>query len=123
MRIAPLFAVAALLAPLPAFAHADLVSAAPAANATSAPTSRIQLVFSERVVQQFTGADVAMTSMPGMRMNAPTAVPGRASLSEDGKTLVVTFARPLAAGSYRVAWHAAAADGHREQGNYSFKVQ
>ena len=64
MRFAPVFALAALVAPLPALAHPKLVSATPAPNSATAPTARVQLVFSERLVAQFSGADVVMTEMP-----------------------------------------------------------
>ena len=123
MRIASLLAVAALVAPLPAFAHPKLVSATPAADTASAPTARVQLVFSEALVQQFSGADIAMTAMPGMKMNAPMRMSGQASLAEDGKALVITFPKPLPKGSYRVDWHVVSTDTHRMQGNYNFQVQ
>ena len=123
MRIAPFLAVAARVAPLPAFAHPRLLSATPAANSATAPTARVQLVFSDRLVQQFSGADVVMTAMPGMKMHGPMRMQGQASLAEDGKTLVVTFAKPLPKGSYRVDWRVVSADTHRVQGNYSFEVR
>ncbi|MDF2381797.1 copper homeostasis periplasmic binding protein CopC [Nostoc ellipsosporum NOK] len=123
MRFASVLAAAALVAPLPAFAHPKLVSATPAPNATTAATARLQLVFSERLVAQFSGADVVMTEMPGMKMHGAMKMPVKASLAEDGKTLVLTLAKPLPKGSYRVDWRVVSADTHRVQGNYSFKVQ
>jgi len=123
MRFASVLALAVLVAPVAAYAHPKLVAATPAANATTAPTARLQLVFSERLVQQFSGADVVMTGMPGMKMHGPMRMPGQASLAEDGRTLVVTFAKPLPKGSYRVDWHVVSADTHRVQGNYTFQVQ
>jgi methionine-rich copper-binding protein CopC len=123
MRIASLLAVAAFVAPLPAFAHPRLVSATPKPNLTTAPTARVQLAFSERLVRQFSGADVVMTAMPGMKMNAPMRMEGKASLAEDGKTLMVTVAKPLPKGSYRVDWHVVSTDTHRLQGNYGFEVR
>ena len=123
MRIAPLLAIAALVAPLPAFAHPKLLSATPAPNATTAPTARLQLVFSEKLVAQFSGAEVVMTDMPGMKMHGPMKMPVKASVAEDGKTLVLTLAKPLPRGGYRVDWHVVSADTHRVKGSYSFKVQ
>lgn len=123
MRFATVLAIAALVAPLPALAHPKLVSATPAPNAATAPTARLQLVFSERLVAQFSGADVVMTEMPGMKMHGPMKMPVKASLAGDGKTLVLTLAKPLPKGSYRVDWRVVSADTHRVQGNYSFKVQ
>jgi methionine-rich copper-binding protein CopC len=123
MRFAPILAIAALVAPLPAFAHPKLVSATPAPDAATAPTARLQLVFSERLVAQFSGAELVMTEMPGMKTHGPMRMPVKASVAEDGNTLVLTLAKPLPKGGYRVDWHAVSADTHRVQGNYSFKVQ
>lgn len=123
MRFAPVLAVAALIAPLPAFAHPKLITATPAPNSGTAPTARLQLAFSERLVAQFSGADVVMIEMPGMKMRAPMKMAVKASLAEDGKTLVLTLQKPLAKGNYRVDWRVVSTDTHRVQGNYSFKVQ
>nr|WP_294809540.1 copper homeostasis periplasmic binding protein CopC [uncultured Sphingomonas sp.] len=123
MRFAPVLAIAALIAPLPAFAHPKLVSATPAPDAATAPTARLQLVFSERLVAQFSGAELVMTEMPGMTMHGPMRMAAKASVAEDGKTLALTLAKPLPKGGYRVDWHVVSADTHRVQGNYSFKVQ
>ena len=123
MRFAPVLAVAALIAPLPAFAHPRLIAATPAPNSATAPTARLQLAFSERLVAQFSGADVVMIEMPGMKMRAPMKMAVKANLAEDGKTLVLTLQKPLAKGSYRVDWRVVSTDTHRVQGNYSFKVQ
>jgi len=44
--------------------------------------------------------------------------------SSDGKTVTLTPQGPLMAGSYKLNWHAAAAeDGHRTDGVVSFKVK
>ena len=104
MRIASLLAVAAFVAPLPAFAHPRLVSATPKPNLTTAPTARVQLAFSERLVRQFSGADVVMTAMPGMKMNALMRMEGVQDvavvgvpderLGEVGKAYVVGSATP-----------------------------
>jgi copper resistance protein C len=123
MRFAPIIVIAALVAPLPAFAHPKLLSATPAPNAVTAPTARVQLVFSERLVAQFSGAEIVMTDMPGMKMHGPMKMPAKASISSDGKTLVLTLAKPLPKGGYRIDWHVVSADTHRVKGNYSFKVQ
>ena len=123
MRFAPVLAVAALIAPLPAFAHPKLITATPAPNSGTAPTARLQLAFSERLVAQFSGADVVMTEMPGMKMHGPMKMAVKANLAEDGKTLVLTLQKPLAKGNYRVDWRVVSTDTHRVQGNYSFKVQ
>jgi len=106
-----------------AMAHPRLTAASPAANATVAAPSRIQLVFSENLVGQFSGIDLTMTEMPGMKMG-PMKISGvTATVAPDGKTLVVALARPLATGTYKLDYHVVSADTHRIQGSYTFKVR
>lgn len=104
-------------------AHPKLNAATPAANAVVAAPTRIQLVFSEALVAQFSGLDLTMTEMPGMKM-APMKMNGvKATVGADGKTLVATLAKPLPVGTYKVDYHVVSADTHRIQGSYTFKVQ
>ncbi len=121
MRIAPIVAVALLIVPVAAYAHPKLVSATPAADSVSAPVSTVQLAFSEPLVAKFSGADIVMTEMPGMKMNAK--VPARTAVAADGKTLVLTTAKPLSTGTYKVTYHVVSSDTHRIEGSYSFKVK
>lgn len=119
MRIcnpAPYIAIVAAvtLAAGPAAAHARLVSATPAPNATVAATRTVSLTFSERTVPAFSGFDVVNAA--GEKIAVETSVAG------DGKTLTGTLARPLAAGTYRVDWRIASSDGHRMTGSYTFTV-
>ena len=95
-----------------AYAHPKLLSATPAQNATVAAPARIELHFSERLIPQFSGADVMMT-----------AHGGTAALGEDGRTLVITPRSALRAGRYSVSWHVVSADTHRITGNYAFTVR
>ena len=115
--LAPFIAVAAALAFAagPAAAHARLVSATPAPNSTVAATRTLSLTFSERTVPAFSGFDVVNA--------AGDKVAARTSVADDGKTLTGTFARPLAAGVYRVDWRIASSDGHRMTGSYTFAVR
>ncbi len=99
----------------PAAAHARLVSATPAPNATIAPTRSISLTFSERSVPAFSGFDVVNSA--GEKIAVETSV------GDDGKTLTGTLARPLAAGVYRIDWRIASSDGHRMTGSYTFTVR
>jgi methionine-rich copper-binding protein CopC len=112
-----------LVAPVAAYAHPKLVSATPAPNAVTAPTARLQLVFSEGLVAQFSSADLVMTEMPGMKMNAPMKMPATAALGADGKTLVVTLPRALPVGIYKLNYHVVSTDTHRVEGSYSFRVR
>src|SRR3546814_18276077 len=73
---------------------------------------------------RLSGVDLAMTGMPGMANHAPMKIGGATTaVGEDGKTLIVTLARPLTAGSYKVDWHAVAADTHRIVGSLTFPVR
>ncbi len=122
-RIQLTAAVAALLGSAPALAHPKVVSASPAANATVAAPKSVEVRFSEKLVPKFSGADLVMTGMPGMKDHPATNVPGKAAVAADGLTLVVTPGKPLAAGSYRLDWHVVSVDTHRVAGSYSFAVR
>lgn len=114
---------ASVLAATAVQAHPKLDSAAPAANAVVAAPTRIQLVFSEALVAQFSGIDLTMTEMPGMKMGPMKMNGVRATVAADGKTLVATLAKPLPVGTYKVDYHVVSTDTHRIQGSYTFKVQ
>jgi hypothetical protein len=107
-----------------AVAHPRLLASNPAANAIVSKPSKIELRFSEKLVRQFSSVDLAMTGMPGMARHNPMKVGGLAtSVAADGKTLVVKLKQPLAAGTYKVDWHAVSTDTHRISGTYSFQVK
>jgi methionine-rich copper-binding protein CopC len=121
------FAAAALL-PLAgaAQAHPHLLSSTPAEGASTAPTNRIELHFSEPLVLRFTGADLTQTSMMmngrmtnmQMRVGALTT----ALAPNDPKTLVLTAHANLSPGAYRLQWHAVSTDTHRVTGALTFTV-
>ncbi|GLS00419.1 copper resistance protein C [Brevundimonas denitrificans] len=114
---APFIVAAAVMAFAagPAAAHARLVSATPAPNATVASTRTLSLTFSERMVAAFSGFDVVDAA--GEKVAIQTLV------AEDGKTLTGTLSRALGAGAYRVDWRIASSDGHRMTGSYTFSVR
>lgn len=114
---APFIAVAAAVAFTagPAAAHARLVSATPAPNATVASTRALSLTFSERTVPAFSGFDVVNAA--GEKIAIQTSV------AEDRKTLTGTLPQALAAGAYRIDWRIASSDGHRMTGSYTFTVR
>lgn len=105
-----------------AYAHPKLLSATPAPNATVAVPGRVELHFSEKLMPQFSGADLMMTAHGG-KVHAPVKVAGTAAVGADGRTLVVTPKSPLGAGRYSIAWHAVSVDTHRVAGSYAFTVQ
>lgn len=115
---------AAGLAAGAAEAHPRLVAATPAADAVVAGPATIKLKFNEPVVARFSGIELQMTAMPGMKMSTPMKVAvGARKLATDPTTLSANPAKPLAKGVYRVKWHAVTADTHRVEGSYSFTVK
>ena len=108
----------------PAFAHAKLVSSTPTAEATVDKPGKIVLTFSEKVMPSFTGAELTMTSMPGMANHEPMKMGGfTTAMSADGKTLTLLMKRALTSGGYEVKWHAGGADAHRMEGTFTFNVK
>lgn len=119
-----LLAAAAILTSTGALAHPKLMAATPAANATVAAPSVIELTFSETLVAQFSGVELDMTTMPGMKMTTPMKMKAAPStLSANGMTLSTSFAKPLPRGTYRLNWHAVSTDTHRVEGTYTFSVK
>lgn len=107
----------------PAFAHPALVSSQPAASTAVAATNRVTITFSERLMPRLSGMEITMTGMPGMPNHTTKLTGFKTTVQSDGKTLVATFVRPLAAGTYRVQWHAVSSDTHRIQGTINFTIR
>lgn len=104
-------------------AHPRLLSASPAANASSKAVSRIVLRFSERLMPRLSGATLTMTGMPGMADHPDMKMTGvNAAVGSDGSSIVLTSAKPLPVGTYRVDWHVVGADTHRITGTHTFSV-
>lgn len=116
-RLLPALAAASTLLAVSseANAHARLVSSTPAANTTVAPPRALTLTFSERMAPAFSSFDVVNAA------GAKAAI--RTDVSEDGRSITGTPARPLAAGAYVVNWRIASSDGHRMTGSYAFTVR
>ncbi|HEL2960691.1 TPA: copper homeostasis periplasmic binding protein CopC [Stenotrophomonas maltophilia] len=106
------------VAPL-VLAHPSLVRATPAADATVAPASQIELQFSEKVMPRATRIELSMDH-GRMKMAMPTTAQ---QISEDGHTLRARFAKPLPAGTYALQWRAVGQDSHPITGNYRFTVK
>lgn len=116
--------LATLLTPAAAFAHPKLVAAIPAANATVARTNTVRLTFSEGLMPKLSTATLVMTGMPGTANHPEMKMTGVTSaVAADGKSIVLTSANPLPAGSYRADWVIVGADTHRITGKHSFSVR
>ena len=101
-----------------AYAHPVLKTANPAANAiVGVGLKEIRFGFSESVIPAFSGVQITDANGKAMPLGTPHADP------KDKKILVVPLKQTLAAGSYKLAWHAVAADTHRVKGQYAFKVK
>lgn len=107
--------LASLLGASAAFAHAHLKSAEPAADSSVSAPKDLRLTFSEGVEATFTKVSLS-------KDGTEVAVKGLETPDKDKKTLVVTPAAPLAAGTYKVEWHVISVDTHKSAGSYSFKV-
>jgi methionine-rich copper-binding protein CopC len=117
LKCAVVLIVASLLG-TPAFAHADLQSAEPAAGstATTSPT-QIRITFSVAVIAKFSG--VELKDQAGRRIAI-----GKAAVDPANKSiLVVPISEQLPAGNYKIEWHAVSEDSHRVKGAYSFSVR
>jgi methionine-rich copper-binding protein CopC len=124
--IAAAFAAIAMTMGLPALAHPKLIASNPAAQASVDAPRQITLRFTERLMPQLTGLELAPAGMSNAEHMAHMAMPHlpaiETTLSSDGKTLVATLASALPRGSYTVTWHAVAADTHRVEGQFAFTV-
>ena len=113
-----LLIVAAVLAVLlpgtPAWAHAALVAADPARDATlrTAPAA-VSLVFSQKLNPDFT--TIVLSDAAAQR------IPASAPAVHDA-TGTITVGRPLGNGVYTVAYRVVSRDGHTVQGSYTFTV-
>ncbi|AKA24663.1 copper homeostasis periplasmic binding protein CopC [Pseudomonas chlororaphis] len=102
-------------------AHPKLVASTPAEGARVAAPAKIELQFSETLTRQFSGARLLMTGMAGMS-HAPMPVKAAVAGGNDPKSMIITPAAPLTAGSYKVEWRAVSADTHPITGNLTFDV-
>lgn len=123
VRLTLAVALAAMLPATPVLAHPSLVSAKPSANATVAPTNRIDLVFNEKIMPANTRMQLMMTSMPGMANHAPMKMPISVMMGKDGKSVMVMMKTPLDSGAYELRWMASGDDKEVVSGKYAFQVK
>lgn len=115
--------LAMVLASVPAAAHPVKISSLPAADATVAPTDRIEIRFSEPLSPALTRASLVMTDMPGMAMAAPMVMKIRTALNGDGTRLVATLAKPLPRGTYAFRYQVGSSESDRIEGDMVFTVR
>jgi copper resistance protein C len=100
-----------------ALAHAHLKTATPAAGGTvTASPSEIRLQFSEAIETNFSGITLS-------RGNNTILTGAAASDPGDNTILILPIGTPLAAGVYKVNWHAVSSDTHKTQGSFTFEVR
>jgi hypothetical protein len=104
-----------LLSTSQAQAHAQLVRAEPAANASVATPVTITLHFNEALEAKI--SSFKLTDIDG---KAIVVTPASAP---DNRSLAAVPAAPLASGLYTVSWTALGRDGHPMKGTYSFTVK
>jgi methionine-rich copper-binding protein CopC len=119
-KIASLFLASVLTAATAtaAFAHAELESSVPAANATvkEAPKT-IEIDFNEELNPKLSKIEV-QDSM-GMQVDK-----GDSHVASDNEKHLSVSLGTLGAGAYKVLWTSVATDdGHKLTGTYSFTVQ
>ncbi len=110
--------VAALL---PAFAGSALAHAFPTATVPpvggtlKTPPTQVVIDFTEGVIPNFSSIEVVNAG--GARVDKNDGHLGPA-----GAEQFVVDLGPLAAGTYKVIWHATAVDTHKTQGSFNFTV-
>ena len=119
MRLAPtLFAAVGAVAATPqaALAHAHLLQAQPAADATlhSSP-KMVRLTFSEPLILSFSGLQVRDAAGHALHT-------GKAALDPNRRVLTLPLRDRLPAGLYTVHWRAVSADTHRVEGRYQIRL-
>lgn len=98
-------------------AHAIPKQQTPAASAeVSPPPKEVRIVFDDDLEPAF--SSITVTDVTGKQVNR-----AKAMVDTHNKKLMTVALPALAAGSYKVHWAAVADDGHRTQGNYTFKVK
>jgi methionine-rich copper-binding protein CopC len=104
------------LTSLPAFAHAHLVRAVPAAgDALQAAPSDVTLRFNERLEAAF--SSVIVRDAAGKQIDK-----GDGKVDASDRTVIRVSLPSLEPGVYKVEWRAVSADTHKVSGDFTFKV-
>ena len=108
--------VVMIVAALPAMAHSKPKTMTPEANSTVAAPAQVSVFFTEGLEPKFSSLQL-MDQQGAVVSKEKSVVDPR-----DAKHMTLALPK-LAPGMYRVHWMTAALDGHRMDGDYSFKVQ
>jgi methionine-rich copper-binding protein CopC len=115
LRTVALFSLASLFS-IPASAHSKPKVMDPAANSTVDAPAELSVIFSEALDPKF--SSLALTDEKGAVISKAKTVPDPAN------HMHLSLPLPkLAPGTYYVHWVSAAVDGHRMDGDYSFRVK
>jgi copper resistance protein C len=100
-----------------AMAHVALDHAAPKVGAEidTSPTE-VKIWFDGSVEASFSGIEVL--DADGKRVDKKDC-----HVDPKDSTLLIVSVPPLAAGTYKVVWHAVASDTHKTQGDFKFTVK
>lgn len=107
-------AAAIALLPSVAFAHAHLLSSAPAADSSGPAPASIELTFSQKLE-----AGLCQVQILDADGKAVAAQPLSAT---DTPPRLTVHVPQLAPGRYRLVWHATSVDTHRTEGEFGFTV-
>lgn len=113
-----ILALAVAAAPMAASAHAHIVSANPAPNATvSAAPKALQLSFNEAVLPKLSTVQLAQVGGAAVHIGDTVVDP------KDKKKMSAPLHGDLAPGAYKVSWSVVSADSHKMKGDYTFTVK
>jgi methionine-rich copper-binding protein CopC len=102
--------------PATALAHANLVSATPAAKSMAMPPpTELRLKFSEGIEIKFTKVKVTGPDKKAVETGTAKLDPS------DNTVLIVPLSGPLPDGKYTVDWQVVSVDGHKTKGSYGFE--
>ena len=114
--VAASLSAAALLAPLPAVAHAHLDRAMPAPGSVQAtPPQDVTIWFTEALEAKFSTIEVRDGK-------GAVVTSGAAKLAPDNTAQLRVSLKALTPGTYKVIWRVLSVDTHRSKGEFSFKV-
>jgi methionine-rich copper-binding protein CopC len=104
------------LASVPAFAHAHLVKAQPAAGGTMHdPPSEVTLRFNEKLEPKF--SSIVVRDSTGKQVDK-----GDGAVDNSDRMVIRVPLPPLEPGVYKVEWRAMSADTHKVNGDFTFKI-